>query len=174
MRLMEIKSNSGDVLFASDSATNMRELVTNAVRMSANLGGADLRGADLCDADLGHANLSAADLGHANLCDADLSDVNLSGANLSGANLSDAAIDGKKIVSLRLFAGLYKYQVWAVLFDDGSRWVRMGCLFKSLEEWASINIRKSNISEFPDDGSDESEERVAAFEFAKAAAERLK
>ena len=60
------------------------------------------------------------------------------------------------------------------LFADGSRWVRMGCLFKSLEDWDRIGIRKSNLSEFPDDGSDRSEERIAAFEFAKAAALRMK
>jgi hypothetical protein len=70
--------------------------------------------------------------------------------------------------------GLYPYTVMAFLFDDGSRWVKMGCLFNSLEEWEQIGIRKSNLSEFPDDGSERSEERVAAFEFAKAAALRMK
>jgi hypothetical protein len=50
----------------------------------------------------------------------------------------------------------------------------MGCLWKSLDEWEAIGIRKCNPSEFPDDGSDRCEERVAAFEFAKAAALRLK
>jgi hypothetical protein len=65
-------------------------------------------------------------------------------------------------------------QVWAILFDDKSRWVRMGCLFHSLDEWEKIGIRKSNLTEFPDDGSVKCEERVAAFEFAKAAALRMK
>jgi hypothetical protein len=50
----------------------------------------------------------------------------------------------------------------------------MGCLWKSLAEWEAVGIRKSNLSEFPDDGSYRCEERVAAFEFAKAAALRLK
>jgi hypothetical protein len=50
----------------------------------------------------------------------------------------------------------------------------MGCLFYSLGDWDDIGIRKSNESEFPDDGSEKCEERVAAFEFAKAAAMRLK
>jgi hypothetical protein len=75
---------------------------------------------------------------------------------------------------MRVFSGLYDYQVWAVLFEDGSRWVRMGCLFKSLEDWEKIGIRKSNISQYPDDGSEQCEERVAAFEFAKAAVLRMK
>ena len=82
---------------------------------------------------------------------------------------------GKKTKYLRAFVGLYSYIVMAVLFNDGSSWVRMGCLFKSLEDWEKDGgIRKSNLSEFPDDGSDRSEERVAAFEFAKAAALRMK
>ena len=206
---MEIKSNGGKVLFVSDSAANMRELVMNAARVKANLrganmsranlreanmsradlsdadlSGANLRASDLSDADLSGANLCGADLSEAYLCEANMSRANLRGANLSEAylrfvnlscaNMRGATIDGKKIVSLRFLLGLYKYRVWAVLFDDGSRWVRMGCLFKSLEKWSSIDIRKSNIVEFPDNGSDKSEERVAAFKFAKAAAERLK
>ena len=84
------------------------------------------------------------------------------------------AEEGGKLKILKGFSGLYRYNVWAVLFDDGSRWVRMGCLFKSLDDWDKITIRASNLSEFPDDGSDKSEERAAAFEFAKAAALRLK
>jgi hypothetical protein len=75
---------------------------------------------------------------------------------------------------LNVFTGLYLYQVWAVLFEDGSRWVRMGCLFKSLDDWERIGIRKSNLGEYPDDGSEKCEERVRAFEFAKVAALHLK
>jgi len=79
-----------------------------------------------------------------------------------------------KAEKMRVFNGLFKYQVWSVLAIDGTRYVRMGCLFHTLEDWDKIGIRKSNESEFPDDGSDKCEERVAAFEFAKAAALRLK
>ena len=88
--------------------------------------------------------------------------------------LSGAVLSGKKTHSLRVFTGLYAYQVWAVLFADGTRWIRMGCLFKSLDEWEKIGIRESNLPAFPNDGSDKCEERVAAFEFAKAAALRMK
>jgi hypothetical protein len=94
--------------------------------------------------------------------------------SLNGASLVGASLVGKKIKSMRIFSGLYRYTVHAVLFQDGSRWVRMGCLWKSLEDWEIIGIRKSNESEFPDDGSESCEERVAAFEFAKAAALRMK
>ena len=92
----------------------------------------------------------------------------------SGANLSGAMIDGKAIHSLRIFTGLlYPYPVWSVLCADGSRWVRMGCLFHSLDDWEKIGIRQSNVREFPDDGSAKSQQRVAAFEFAAAAALRM-
>ena len=108
------------------------------------------------------------------LAEAVKSHANLSYADLSDAKLSGAKLSGKEITAVRVYSGLYKYTVHAVLFADGSRWVRMGCLFYSLEEWEKIGIRKSNVSEFPDDGSDKCEERVAAFEFAKAVALRMK
>ena len=130
----------------------------------ANLSDADLSDANLRGADLRDADLRGADLGGANLGDADLGDADLRGANLRG----------EKIQTLRVFTGLYRYTVWAILFADGSRWVRMGCLWKSLEDWETVGIRKSNLSEFPDDGSEQCEERVAAFEFAKSAALRLR
>ena len=93
--------------------------------------------------------------------------------SLRGADLQGAE-NKSKVYSMRVLYGLYEYQVWAVLFEDGSRWVRMGCLFYPLEKWDEIGIRQSNIGEYPEDGSDRSEERVAAFEFAKAAVLRLK
>ena len=141
---MELKNIYGTVVFALESATTIAELVTAARRASANLS---------------YANLSYADL---------------SSADLSYAKLKGALIDGKPIINLRQisYSG-YAYGVQAVLFEDGSRWVRMGCLWKSLAEWEEIGIRSSNPSEFPDDGSVASEERVAAFEFAKAAALRM-
>ena len=161
---------------------------------SSNLSSSDLRGSDLSDSNLRGSNLRYSDLSYSNLSDSnlrysdlrgsnlsgsDLSDSDLSGSDLRGSNLRDsdlscALIDGKPIVTMRVFSGLYRYTVQAVLFKDGSRKVRMGCLWKSLAEWEAVEIRKSNTSEFPDDGSDRCEERVAAFEFAKAAALRLK
>jgi hypothetical protein len=146
----------------------------------ANLDGANLNGASLYRANLNGVSLNSASLNGANLDGASLNGANLNRAslycaNLNGANLDGALIDGKPIVTLRVFSGLYSsYTVQAVLFRDGSRWVRMGCLWKSLDEWEAVGIRKSNLHQFPDDGSDRCEERVAAFEFAKTAALRLK
>ena len=174
----------------------LRDAVLSDADLSgADLSGAVLRGADLSGAVLRDAVLSGAVLSGAVLRDADLSDAvlrgavlrdaDLSGAVLSGAVLSDAdlrdavlrdaVLRDAKIKAIRVYAGLYRYQVWAVLFEDGSRWVRMGCLFKSLEQWeAEGGILVSNTSEFPDDGSDKSLERKAAFEFARAAALMMK
>ena len=101
------------------------------------------------------------------------SGANLSGAYLSRAYLSGADLSGKKITALKVFTGLYGHTVHAVLYQDGSCWVRMGCLFHSLEEWEKIGICNSNLTQFPNDGSLKCEERVAAFEFAKAAALRM-
>jgi hypothetical protein len=58
--------------------------------------------------------------------------------------------------------------------EDGVRHIHMGCLKYTLEKWEEIGIRKSNLTEFPDDGSERSEQRVRAFEFAKAAVLQLK
>jgi hypothetical protein len=140
----------------------------------ANLTGAYLGGAYLRGANLTGAYLTGAYLRGANLTGADLTGADLTGANLTGAYLRGANLTGEKIESMRVFTGLYRYQVWAVMFEDGSRWVRMGCLFKSLEGWEKIGIRKSNLSEYPDDGSEKCEERVRAFEFAKDAVMRMK
>ena len=154
-------------VIAEGEYADIKSLVANlrdANLRGANLRGANLRGADLSDADLSDAYLSGAVLRGAVL----------SGAVLSGADLRGAFLSGKKVHSLRVFTGMYSYEVWAVVFQDGSRWVRMGCLWKSLDEWDRIGIRKSNLSQYPDDGSEKCEERVAAFEFAKSAVLRVK
>jgi len=125
----------------------------------ANLRGADLRGADLCDANLCDANLR-----DANLCDANLCDANLCDADLCDANLCDADL---RASSVRVMDGLYAYQCWAIVSDKGIPWVRMGCLWKTVEEWDALGIRNSNTREFPDDNSSNSERRVRAFEFTR-------
>jgi len=170
---------SGSVIFETD-ADSLGDAILVALKAKA-----DLRGANLCDADLRGANLSGANLRGANLrgadlrganlrgadlCDADLCDANLCDANLYGANLYGANLCDGKIKTARIFSGLYSYVVMSILTQDGTRLVKMGCLTKTLEEWEKIGIRKSNLNEFPDDGSEKCEERVRAFKFAKASA----
>ena len=105
--MIEIKHRSGRVLYTSETATDTREAVEEAVRRaadlrsanirSANLGGADLYAANLYAANLGGADLYAANLYAANLGGADLRGANLRGANLYAANLRGAnlaAADG--------------------------------------------------------------------------------
>ena len=93
---MEIKSIYDQVIFVS-SALTIKDALIEAIKAKTDLIGADLIGA------------------------------NLSGADLSGADLSGAYLSGKKIHSLRSFSSsLYPYEVWAVIYEDGTRAVRMG------------------------------------------------
>ena len=109
----------------------------------------------------------------ANLRGANLVCANLDGANLRGANLDGANLHGLRAAAMSVFSGLYEYQCWAVVSREGIPWVRMGCLWKSVEEWDRIGIRQSNVREFPNDGSEKCERRVRAFNFTKAEALRL-
>ena len=199
--MVEIKNIYGDVIYTAKDATTVKQAVEQAILSCANLSSADLSCANLYSANLYSANLSRADLSSANLSSANLSCANLYSANLSRANLysanlscanlsranlscadlssadlSSALIDKKTIANLRqINVSSYPYQIQAVLFLDGSRWIRMGCLWKSLEDWKRDGgILNSNPSEFPNDRSEKSKERAAAFAFAKAAALRMK
>ena len=145
----------------------------DAYLQGANLQDANLQDADLQYADLQGANLQGAYLQRADLQRANLRRANLQGANLQGADLQGANGENMKVAAMSVFTGLYPYQCWAVAAKDGTAWVRMGCLWKSVEEWDRIGIRASNPGEFPDDGSEKCEERVRAFEFVRAEAVRM-
>ena len=162
----------GDVEDSGSTSVNLGRAIRTALGTGANLVGANLVGANLRGANLEDANLRGA-----NLVDANLRGANLVGANLEDANLVDANLVGGgvplKAKAVKIFAGLYKYQSWAILAEDGTPWVRMGCLWKTVEDWDRIGIRASNPGEFPDDGTERCEERVRAFEFTRTAALRL-
>jgi hypothetical protein len=176
---------AGEDLYMADltKADLTKADLSGTILAKANLAGttlakADLAGATLTVANLTGAILAGADLAGANLTGAILTGAILTGANLAGANLAGAILAGARYGDQRLAAvvvmtGLYKYQCWAAITTDGVPYVRMGCLFHSVEEWDAIGIRKSNVSEFPDDGSAESEERAAAFEITRAKALRM-
>ena len=161
-----------------DGANLVRANLDGANLVRANLAGANLAGANLAGAYLDGANLDGAYLDGANLAGAYLDGAYLDGANLdgaylAGANLDGANLDGVEIAYLSAFSGLYEYQCQAVASIDGTPWVRMGCLWKTVNQWDSIGIRNSNKHEFPDDGSEKCERRVRAFEFTRIEAIRL-
>ena len=79
-----------------------------------------------------------------------------------------------KVKLLLAFDGLYPYTVFAFVTESNAAWVRMGCLWHSVEEWDRIGIRESNLHEFPNDGSYRCEQRVRAFNYARAEALALK
>ena len=150
----------GAVLRGSDlSGSDLRD----AVLRGAVLRGSDLSGSDLRDADLRGAVLSGADLRDADLRDADLRGADLRDADLRGAVLR-GAVKIRAMVSLQ---GNYRYEIWAYVSVDGVPYVRMGCLTYTVEMWDKIGIEKSNVSEFPDDGSPKSLARARAFRFAR-------
>jgi|GEM_PF-2309702 len=87
----------------------------------------------------------------------------------------EATMEGKRVAEFKCLLGLYyPYCIVAYLFEDGTRGVRMGCLYKSIDDWDKVGIRNSNLEEFPDDGSEKSENRAWAFDVAKSCALRLK
>lgn len=76
----------------------IRDVLERAVRV-----GADLRGANLSGAYLSDASLSGADLFGAYLSDATLTDSNLTGAYLIGSNLHDADLSGADLSGADLY-----------------------------------------------------------------------
>ena len=173
----------GKVLFESDAPT-MRDLIEKAnlegvYLREADLEGADLRGADLEGAylvgsdlrgsDLRGANLEGANLRGSDLRGSDLRGANLEGANLRGAHLRGANRNNKKIKHFYSWAGLYEYVVEVQVSEDDSILIRLGCHTRTLEEWEANFWNNDN--EFPNDGSEASELRLNAYNFAKKWAE---
>ena len=108
-----------------------------------------------------------ADLSDADLRGADLSGADLSGAYLSGADLRGAKIRSLEIRALMVFTGLYDYECWAIVAKDGTPWVRMGCLLKTVDEWDAIGVRNSNTEEFERESSGTSARRARAFYYVR-------
>ena len=91
--MIEIKHrHTGSVIYRSETATNVREAVIEAVKARISLRGACLSGACLSG-----ACLSVADLSVAILSVADLRGADLNGSDLRGADLSDADLNGSDL-----------------------------------------------------------------------------
>jgi hypothetical protein len=187
MTKIEIKNRfTGSILFEYSKENNtIKDTIIEAIRISADLSGADLsdadlrgadlRGADLSGADLRGAYLSGADLRGAYLSDADLrgaylrgaylSDADLRGADLRGADLRGADLSGIKIFKTTVFTGLYTYIAMPIISEDNKHYIRLGCYTRLVEEWE--NDFWNNESEFPNDNSLKSQYRVMAYELCK-------
>jgi hypothetical protein len=116
------------------------------------------------------ADFSRADFSEAVLRGAVLRGADFRGAVLRGADFSRAKYlshDGKeKIIKLATgWSNLYKYWVFAVQFEDNTQRIRMGCHYRSVEDWDSDFWNNQN--EFPNDNSEESLMRLNAYNFAK-------
>ena len=94
---------TGAVLFELETKS-LKLCVEAAVKLSAYLGDADLRGADLRDAYLGGADLRGANLARANLRGANLRDADLRDAYLARADPRDADLRGEPDEIARLDA----------------------------------------------------------------------
>ena len=182
---MELRTVKGRLIIKNDKTESISDLLREALDKSKSLRGVNLRGKYIKGVDLSWEDLCNADIRNCNLFNCDLYHTDFRGAvtnsngpeissSLSNANLQGMKFGEKVVKDMKVFDGLYVYRVWAVLFTNGERYIRMGCLYKKLETWERIGIRKSNTGEFPNDGSDRSEERFFAYEFAKAAVLRMK
>ena len=158
----------GKVLFESDAPT-MRDLIEKANLEGVYLREADLRGANLRGADLEGAYLVGSDLRGSDLRGANLEGANLREADLRGADLRGANRNNKKIKHFYSWAGLYEYVVEVQVSEDDSILIRLGCHTRTLEEWEANFWNNDN--EFPNDGSEASELRLNAYNFAKKWAE---
>jgi hypothetical protein len=143
-----VKSICGKELYKSETASNIKEVVQEALKAGANLYGAnlfgaDLRGANLFGADLRGANLSGADLRGANLSGADLRGANLSGADLRGANLSGADLLGADLRGADLgeqwiIQGQTRSDGYAFFLQrlnaDAEPMIKAGCRYFTIEQ----------------------------------------
>ena len=105
----------------------------------------------------------------ANLRGASLRGASLRGAYLEGADLRGAGRNNEKIKHFNSWSGHYRYVVEAQVSEDDSILIRLGCHTRTLEEWEA-NFW-NNDKEFPNDGSESSELRLNAYNFAKKWAE---
>jgi len=169
---IQIKNRwTGSIIFEYESESNtVKESLVEAVKhgaylQGAYLQGAYLQGADLQGADLQGADLQGAYLQGAYLQGADLQGAYLQGAYLQGAYLQGAYLRGVKIKTAMVFTGLYDYVVIPYITEENEKRIKMGCYDRSLKEWEG-NFW-NNESEFPNNDSFKSNQRLFAFETAK-------
>ena len=156
--MIEIRSRfDGRVLYAAETALDVRAAVMQAVAAKsslygadlhrANLHGADLHRADLYGADLHGADLSGADLRRANLHGADLREADLREADLRRANLHEANLSGAYLHGANLHrAGILHIDGLpsgsATLIPEPDGWVlQIGCWRGTITELREMIAR---------------------------------
>ena len=127
-----------------------------------------------CPAWLSQAKTENADVAWGLNCTVRWNSGQFLGGEFRGGQFRGGEFRGEKTIQLRGLYGLYKYPIHIARLANGELWIAMGCLFHSLDQWAEIGIRASNVEEFPDDGSLRSLERIRAFDFAKQIAIDMK
>ena len=150
MEKITIKSLFGNIIFEHKIENNtLLKTLYEALKI-----GADLRGANLSNANLSNANLRGADLSNANLSKTDLIGANLSNANLSktdligakliGADLSNANLRGTNLSNANLIGANLRgadttntkipiYSKWYFSIENEN--LNIGCKTKSFSEW---------------------------------------
>jgi len=120
---IEIKSRFSDsVLFEYTKEENtIKDTLLEAIKLGANLDGANLYGANLDGANLYGANLRGANLDCAYLDGANLRGAYLNGANLYGANLDGANLDDANLSRANLYgANLSRANLYGANLDDAN------------------------------------------------------
>ena len=87
------------------------------------------------------------------------------GAYLRGAYLRGADGDRIGVKKAIFISGLYKYVCIPFIGEDETEWLVLGCYTRTLKEWEKDFW--NNDSEFPNNGDEDSELRLLAFETAK-------
>ena len=144
---IEIKNSfTGIILFEFETENNnIKRTVEEAIKVGANLDG---------------ANLYRANLDGANLVGASLDGASLYRASLDGASYKDVIINKTAV-----FTGLYKYTSMPIISKDGKEYIRLGCYTRLVSEWE--NDFWNNHKEFPNNGDIDSKYRLMAFDFCK-------
>lgn len=93
---------------------------------------------------------------------ADLRDADLWCAEFGGAILDDGTKDGLRVRAFALFRGLYRYTAMPVIAENGTEYIRMGCHFRKVSDWAADFW--NNPREFPNTGDIASKDRWNAYQ----------
>jgi len=142
-------------------STNLREVYASCT---------DFREAHLIDVDMTNGDFTEANFTRAEVLNVEMKGSTITNADFRHAVMHNSSFSGAYIKEVRIkkamfFTGLYKYGAMAVIEENGTKWVRLGCHFRTVVDWE--HHFWNNDVEFPDDGSQESKLRLFAFETCK-------